>query len=155
MNKNRRHAGIESTLPFEKLASEVAREYFGSRANRFVFDTAVGISDFRSKVDDHRMRINEGNRFHIHSGTRPRAKDGKLDSVVWKEFSDGLPGKLIAFGQCKTGTSYMDMLTHLHPDSFCDKWLLTKPAVLPVWMFLISEELSRIGWYDTAREAGL
>ena len=155
MGTDRVHAGIDGTSLFEELASEVAREYFGPRSNSFVFGTGSSRGDFVKKVNDLCLRMKEGFKFNPHSGTPPRVKDGKLDVVVWKGFADGSPGQLIGFGQCKTGTSYMDMLTHLQPDSFCDKWLLTKPAVLPVRMFWISEALSREGWYDTVRDAGL
>lgn len=75
--------------------------------------------------------------------------------MVWKHFTDRLPGKLIAFGQCKTGTHYRDTLTQLQPDSFCRKWFRSSPAVVPVRMFFVAEALSRSNWYDTASDAGL
>ena len=155
MKKDRIHAGIDGTVLFEELAAEVAREYFGTRAKSYVFGTGMGVTDFEGKVNDLCKRINEGGLFENRSGAPPTARDGKLDIVVWKEFTDGLPSKLIGFGQCKTGTSYMGSLTELQPDSFCDKWLRTNPAVLPIRMFLTSDALSRIHWYNTARDAGL
>ena len=155
MQKNRVHADIDGTLLFEELAAEVAREYLGNRAESYLFGTAAGTGDFPGKVNELCRRMKEGGRFHNHSGGRLWALDDKLDVVVWKDFTDGLPGKLIAFGQCKTGTNYKDTLTQLQPDSFCDKWLHRKPAVSPVRMFLISEALARSGWYNVTRDAGL
>lgn len=155
MKSNRVHGGIDGTLLFEELAAEAARKYFGARAEKFVFGTAAGGKKFSRKVDNLCERMKEGNRFYNHSGARSNVKDDKLDIVVWKSFTDGLPGKLIAFGQCKTGTDYKDELTQLQPDVFCDSWFQTKPAVLPVRMFLISEALCRVGWYSVARKAGL
>lgn len=34
-----------------------------------------------------------------------RARDDKLDKVVWIPFEDRLPGRLIVSAQCKTGAS--------------------------------------------------
>lgn len=155
MDKNRKYAGIDGTHLFEELASETAREYLGDRGESIVFGTAAGSANFPGKVDDLCKRMNEGIRYCNKSGASPNQRDGKLDIVAWKEFTDGLPGKLITFGQCKTGTNYKDELTQLQPDSFCDKWLFRNPAVPPVRMFLISEALSRVGWYDVTRDAGL
>ena len=138
MKSNRVHGGIDGTLLFEELAAEAAR---GQKFSR--------------KVDNLCERMQEGNRFYNHSSAQSNVKDDKLDIVIWKSFTDGLPGKLIAFGQCKTGTDYKDELTKLQPDAFCDKWFQRRPAVLPVRMFLISEALSRVGWYKATRDAGL
>ena len=82
-------------------------------------------------------------------------RDGKLDVVVWKHFTDGLAGKLIAFGQCKTGTSYRDSLTQLQPDSFCRKWLRSPLVLTPVRMFFVSEALPRSLWRNDSIDAGL
>lgn len=155
MKNNRIHKRIDGTLLFEELAAEAAQEYFGARAEKLVFGTATRKNSFSGKVDNLCKRMKEGNRFHNHTGAKPKARDGKLDIVVWKSFADHEPGKLIAFGQCKTGTRYKDTLAQLQPDAFCDKWLFTKPAVPPVRIFLISEALSRVGWYDVTRDAGL
>lgn len=162
MKDNRNHADIDGALLFEEVASEAARGYLGARAESLVFGTAAGMDDFPGKVNDLCKRMKEGVRFCKKSAASPDERDGKLNErdgklnvVAWKDFTDGSPGKLITFGQCKTGTNYKDTLTQLQPDSFCDKWLLRNPAVSPVRMFLISEALSRIGWYDVTRDAGL
>ena len=155
MKDDREHAGIDGASLFEELSSEVARKYLGARAESIVFGTATGMADFPGKVNDLCKRMKEGIRFCKKSDSSSNERDGKLDVVAWKDFTDGLPGKLITFGQCKTGTNYKDELTQLQPDSFCDKWLFRNPAVPPVRMFLISEALSRVGWYDVTRDAGL
>ena len=155
MKNNRVHAGIDGTLLFEELAAEAAREYLGRRAESLVFGTAGEMADFQGKVNDLCNKMKEGNGFVSYSQTPPNARDGKLDVVVWKPFSDGLAGQIIAFGQCKTGTDYKDTLTQLQPDSFCRKWLQQPPALTPVRMFFVSEALSRLFWYDTASDAGL
>ena len=152
MNTNHKHANIDGTHLLEKLASEVAREYLGARAESIVFGTAAG-SNFRGKVDDLCKRIKDGDGYHKRSSASP--KDDKLDIVAWKHFADQLPEKLIAFGQCKTGTNYEQELTQLQPDVFCSNWLLSPPALTPMRMFFIAEAISRLGWDSVSSKAGL
>lgn len=157
MNNNRNHAGIDGTLLFEKVAAETAREYFGSHAESLVFGTAAGESSFESKVNDLCNRLQEGGGFQANRPIRTTARDGKLDVVVWKPFTDGFPGKLIGFGQCKTGTHYRDSLTQLQPMAFRDKWLRSAIVVPPVRMFFVTEALSssKDERTDIAIDAGL
>ena len=155
MKNNRVHAGIDGTLLFEELAAEAAQEYLGARAESLVFGTAAGTDDFPGKVNALCKQMKEGIHFVTRDRVPPNERDGKLDVVVWKHFTDGLPGKLIAFGQCKTGTNYKNTLTQLQPDSFCRKWLDSSPVVPPVRMFFISEALSRNRWYSASSDAGL
>ena len=82
-------------------------------------------------------------------------KDGKLDVVAWKPFSDKMKGKLVVFGQCKTGTRYRESLTNLRPDSFCEKWFESQPVLNPVRLFFVSESLSRGDWVGKGIDAGL
>lgn len=155
MSRDHVHAGIDGALLFEDLAADTAREYLGARAESLVFGTSSGSSDFQGKIDDLCHRLKEGEGFRNRDEAPPTERDGKLDVVAWKHFSDNKPGKLIAFGQCKTGTDYKDMVAHLRPDAFCDKWLHSSPAVTPVRMFFVAEALSRLHWYSIARDAGL
>ena len=158
MNDHRKHANIDGTKIFEELSADVAREYFGDRAKGFVFGTAADNANFPGKVDDLCYQINEGGGFVDNSGsTGTSMKDGKLDIVVWKPFTDGLPGKLIGFGQCKTGTYYENELTQLQPDVFRDMWMRSPLVVLPVRMFFLAEALASAGGgrIYTSRRAGL
>ena len=155
MKGNRKHAGIDGTQLFERLSAQVAQEYLGERAGSLVFGTGSGAGSFRNRIDDLCKRIGEGDRFDGRQGTSSHTRDGKLDVVAWKPLSDGRQGKLILFGQCKTGTNYKDSLTQLQPDSFCRKWLRSQPALPPIRGFFISEALSAADWYDAASDAGL
>ena len=152
MNANRKHANIDGTHLFEELASEAAREYLGARAESIVFGTAAG-SNFPGKVNDLCKRIKDGDQYYKRSSASPR--DGKLDVVAWKHFADRLPEKLIAFGQCKTGTNYEKELTQLQPDVFCNNWLLSPPALTPMRMFFVAEAVSRLGWDNVSSKTGL
>ena len=155
MKDKRAHAGIDGASLFEELASEAARQYLGLRAESIVFGTAAGMADFPGKVNDLCKRINEGDGYVNRNEAPPNERDGKLDVVAWKHFADRLPGKLIAFGQCKTGTNYKDTLTQLQPDSFCKKWLRSPLVLTPMRMFFVAEALSRSRWANTSYDAGL
>ena len=156
MRDNRKHADIDGTLLFEELSAETGREYFGDRAESMVFGTAAkAMHSFPEKVNLLCRQIGEGDGCKQGAQIPAAQKDDKLDVVVWKHFTDQLPGKLIGFGQCKTGTNYGDTLTQLRPDSFCNKWLRTPISLIPVRMFFLAEALPRVGWYNSASDAGL
>ena len=142
MRDDRIHAGIDGTLLFEELSADVAREYFGPRAKSLVFGTSAGSSGFEEKVNDLCHQLKEGGGFIGRDIEDTDAKDGKLDVVVWSPFKDGLPGKLIGFGQCKTGTYWEDSVTQIQPSAFRDKWLSSALFVPPVRMFFIAEDLA-------------
>jgi hypothetical protein len=155
MKDNRSHSGIDGAGLFEELAAEATRSYFGSRSESHVFGTSAEDSNFAAKVDELCQLIQEGIRFETKNQAPPLEKDGKLDVVVWIPFPDGMPGKLIAFGQCKTGTDYKDKLTQLQPDSFCNSWFYSSPVLTPLRMFFVAEALPQDHWYSTASNAGL
>ena len=156
MKNDRQHGGYDGTRLLEELAAESARSYLGSRSKSMVFGTAVSASGgFRGRVDELCSRMAEGGGFFNHNNTAPRQQDDKLDVVAWTPFSDRLPGQLIMFGQCKTGTYYKDQLTQLQPDAFCSNWLRTQPAVTPARAFFLAEALPRSRWRYSAVNAGV
>lgn len=155
MDRDRLHAGLDGTRLFERLSAAVARFYLGARAESLVFGAAPGSPPFADKIDDLCRRIGEGGGFANRPGVSSHRRDGKLDAVAWKPFSDESPGKLIVFGQCKTGTHYKDSLSQLQPDGFCRKWLRDLPVVDPVRAFFVSESLPRADWTGVGVDAGL
>lgn len=157
MDTKRNYAGIDGTKILEDLAAVVAREYFGARAESLVFGTASGTSNFPQRVDHLCGRLGEGGGFQSGRSRSTMTKDGKLDVVAWKPFTDNLPGKLIGFGQCKTGTNYKDTLTQLQPGVFREKWLNSALIVSPIRMFFVSEALPSSAQlrFDISIEAGL
>ena len=144
--------GIDGTLILEELSAETCREYFGKRAESMVFGTAAGSGNFPQKIDDLCGSIREGDGFKSSANNMLNIKDGKLDVVAWKHFSDELAGKLIAFGQCKTGTSFWNTLTQLQPDSFCRKWVQSALSKPPLSMFFVAEALHPVDWFGTAAD---
>lgn len=155
MTRNRRHADMDGTSLFESLAAEAGQSYFGARSQVLIFGTSAKGPGFSTKIDALCEQMLEGGGFVNRDEVPPDEQDGGLDVVVWKPFADKLPGKLIGFGQCKTGTHYRNTLTSLQPSSFCDNWLHTAPTVPPVRMFFVAEALPRYNWNSTARKAGL
>ena len=153
--KKNGHNGPKGALLFEELAAESARCYLGERSVSLVFGTAAPGNGFCAKVNDLCNRLREGDGYNDRSDGGPRQRDGKLDVVAWKPFSDRQSGKLIMFGQCKTGTHYKDHLTQLQPESFCSKWFRSQPTVLPTRTFFVTEALPRSRWRDMAIDAGL
>ena len=155
MNRNRIHAGLDGTELLEQLSAVAARHYLGVRAESMIFGTSEDSPDFPTKVNILCQRLEEGGGF-VQLGANPRRmKDDKLDVVAWIPFADRREAKLIAFGQCKTGTSWKTQVTQLQPDSFCKKWFRSQLAVNPVRMFFISESLSSIDWRNQSVDAGL
>ena len=75
--------------------------------------------------------------------------------VVWKPFSDKRQGKLIGFGQCKTGTHWKNGLYELVPDGFCRKWVRTIPAVKPLRLYFITSLPRGTESYDSCVYAGI
>ena len=155
MENSRAHAKIDGTLLFEEIVAEVLKHYLGgSKAQSIVFGTAV-TSKFQEKVTQMCKALGEGGRFrHLDSG-HVRANDDKLDAVAWVPFSDKLPGQLIAFAQCKTGTSWRDSLGSLNPDAFIRKWVEQPFLVNPIRAFCIAESENRARWKGTCIEGGI
>ena len=152
MNTYRMQSSIDGTKLFEKLSAEVAKNYLGSRANSLVFGDS---GNFEMKINNLCQEIGEGGGFVSRNLTKPKVKDDKLDIVAWKSFSDNYPSKLLAFGQCKTGTSYQDYLTELQPPSFCQTWMRDQPIVEPVRMFFLADSIPKDDWYRIASKAGI
>lgn len=160
MQENRVQQGHDGTAVFEEICCEVAKKYLGTKADGLVFGTArrhagSEIGRFQDAVNQLCEGVGEGEKFHSHSGHPPTAQDGNLDVVVWKGFSDKLLGKLIGFGQCKTGTHWKNGLFELVPEGFCKKWVLTAPVVNPVRLYFIASRVRKSQWHETNVDGGI
>ena len=156
MNSQRIKKAIDGSLLFEELAEHVGKQYFGERAESFLFGTASQGKNFSEKIKLLTKRLGEGSGLTTRTQTSLNInKDDGLDVVIWKSFADGYCGKLIGFGQCKTGTYWKNHLTIVRPDSFCKKWFKLSPAVDPVRFFFISESILRDKWYDHTTDCGI
>lgn len=133
--------GIDATLLFEKLSAEVAKNFFGYNAESLVFGTAA-LASFPNKIKDLVISMGEGYGYQNPNLNYPTKNDDGIDVVVWKNFSDGRIGKLIGFGQCKTGTNWKDSIHKLKPRDFCDNWLSQSPVLDPIPMIFICDTLN-------------
>lgn len=141
MKTDKVHNGIDGTLLFEELCAIVASNYFGKTAQSYIFGTA-NPSNFESKVKGLIKKIGEGQTFKNPNNNFPTKNDDGVDIVVWKEFADKRQGKLIAFGQCKTGTSWQDRVFKLNPNNFCDNWFHQSPILTPIPLIFICDTLN-------------
>ena len=154
MTQSKVHNGIDGTLLFEELSAVVASNYFGETSNSYVFGTA-NPGNFKSKVDDLITKIGEGKTFKNPNNNQPTQKDDGVDIVAWKEFADKHIGKLIAFGQCKTGTSWQDDIRKLIPNNFCDNWFLESPILNPLPLIFICDTLNEELNFHTSQKGYL
>lgn len=154
MSTDRIHENIDGALIFEELSSIVAQNYFGEYAESEVLGTGRNDeSSFRGKLNSIVIKIGEGGTIKPNPYIQP--KDDGVDIIAWKSFHDKKPSKLIAFGQCKTGTSWIDRLSELDPDSFCKNWLSDSPILTPIKMFFCAQFFPKEQWNHKARSAGL
>ena len=144
---------INGTLLFEFLSSLVAKEYFGNKAESIVFGTGVQ-GGFREKINDLTQKLGEGGQYKDTEDSTHDEKDGGLDIVVWKPFSDKSKGKVIGFGQCKTGTEWRNEAGRLNPSDFCSIYFDRQPLVTPVKMFFVSE-IFRNNYEKLSTKAGV
>lgn len=141
MQKSKIQNGVDGTLLFESLCANVAKNYFGKNAESIVFGTGIK-GGFEEKVKDMIKRIGEGEQFSNPEKTHPTKRDDGVDIVVWKNFSDNNIGKLIGFGQCKTGTStWRDDIHKLKPVDFCSKWFSKNPVFEPIPLVFITDTM--------------
>lgn len=140
--KNKKNVdGIDGTLLFEKVSSLVAKQYFGEKSESIVFGTGAGNGwGFPEKVQDLTQKLGEGTGYRKPDDSTEDEKDGGLDIVVWRPFEDRKKGKLIGFGQCKTGTEWRHEVKELNPDDFCNTYLETAPYVNPIKLFFVAEQ---------------
>ncbi len=155
MQSDRTHADIDATLLFERVSAAVAATFWGERADSMVFGTGADQGGFEAKVNLLCERLGEGGGFVNRNNGPVTQNDGKLDVVVWKGFNDNRSGRLIGFGQCKTGRNWRDSLTQLQSSAFIKSWLSDAPPVDPVRLFFVSEVVGDELWYSQIAQGGL
>lgn len=154
MKQQKVQNGIDGTHLLERLSAEVAKEFFGENSEVDVLGTSkVQVGGFRQKLSDLTKRMKEGGDIHQHHGFQPQ--DDNVDVILWKGFTDKMPSQIIAFGQCKTGTSWSDRLSELNTDAFCRTWFTRQLVMTPIRMFFCSQYFPREIWLPRANEAGL
>ncbi|KQS36178.1 hypothetical protein [Pedobacter sp. Leaf194] len=154
MTKQKIQNNIDGTQVFEMLSATVAKKFFGENTESDILGTSRSdIGGFREKLAQLSQRIGEGGTIIANEGFRPQ--DDNVDVVIWKGFTDKMPSKIIAFGQCKTGTSWEDRLSELNVDAFCRNWFTIQPVMTPLRMFFCAQYFPLKIWRVRANEAGL
>ena len=156
MRDNRRHTNLDGTLLFEELSARGDAPYLGfERAKKMVFGTSVA-GGFASKVRELCSTLNEGGAYAPVNASGAAANDGKLDALAWIPFTDLNPGKLILFGQSKTGTSWSEQLTQSRPKDFAKKWLSKRHFLVePVRTLCVAESVDPDRWESHCIDGGL
>ena len=141
MDADRIVGNIDGTLLFERLCKEVLLNYFGPKSKGLVFGT--GSEDkggFKLKVENMLHSFSEkGYFFRSPDGDRHHQKDGKIDLVAFIPFNDSRKGHFIAFGQCKTATTWRDKLGQLNPNNFCRLYIQPPLSFIPICIYMVCE----------------
>jgi hypothetical protein len=144
---------------FEDVSAVAARSYFGgirsgATTYAFGFPRRLGKAGFMAALNELCLKMGEGG----GARTRPTSsnqKDAKLDLVVWIPMPDGQVGKLVAFGQCATGSNWRAKVSELQSGPWCQKWLLNHPPVTPLRMFFLPQSVPHTSWEEHSHDAGI
>lgn len=155
MQTHKVQKGIDGTLLFEHICANTIRNFFGNNTQSYVFGTGVQGS-FKAKINDFITKVGEGRSFK-NSNFNPSTKnDDGVDIVAWKDFADKKIGKLIGFGQCKTGTtSWRDGIHKLKPSQFCSNWLSMSPVFEPIPIVFLADTMNDEFNFYTAQKGFL
>jgi hypothetical protein len=155
MLKHRVHATHDGTFLFEEFSAAALKTYLGNdRAQSLVFGTSVG-GGFGEKVKVLCNQTREGGTHRSVDESGLTANDGKLDAIAWIPFADKREGQAIIFSQCKTGTTWKNLVTQCRPLDFSIKWFERAFAVEPVRAFCVAESLDKSNWFSLCVDAGL
>lgn len=148
---------IDATKEFEFICAHIVENYFGPASQVLVFGTSKTGECFLNNL---RCLCSSWGEYtapsrYAKTGSS-RIKDDGVDIIAWIPFADNAPGKLIAYGQCKTGTHYTESFERLQPDGFNKVWLDRQPAVDPVRFYFIAAGLPRGDfWYRSGVRSGV
>jgi hypothetical protein len=152
------HGG--TAVLFERLCTLAAHNYFGGEENnaeaiRFGAPRKTPFAKFSQAIDNLCGQLGEG------MGCKDPALasdtgDRGLDIVAWKHFPDRKPGKLVAFGQCSSGSGdWTKKLNELDGTKFSKKWLQEQLLVPPIRFFFVPRRISNDHWRLVGIDAGI
>lgn len=132
----------DGTFLFERLCNSVLINFFGQHSKGMVFGTGEESDEkgFEAKIK--RMLDSFAEKGYMSrrpDGDRNHQKDGKVDLVTFIPFNDSRKGHFIAFGQCKTGTTWREKLGQLNPRTFSDLYIQPPLAFPPMCIYMVSE----------------
>ncbi len=152
MGINRSHGGQDGAKLFEEFSSIIAKNYLGEVTQGGVFGTALE-GGFKDKLEKVMNEMGEGTGVKTVAGANPQDED--IDIIVWKPFKDKRRSMLIAFGQCKTGMSWLQSYVRLQIKTITDIWFIDKPIVDPIPLFFCSMNFPMQRWDYQASKIGL
>lgn len=156
MRDQKVQAGIDGTQLFERISARISQAYVGPPATSIVFGAGSAEEGFQEKVNELCAFLQEGGHYVPIDDSGSDQKDGKLDVVTWKPFPDEAAGKIVFFGQCKTGTNWEDSVRHLHPDGFLRNWVYQPSIVSPIGrMFFVCDMIQPKKWKSKITHAGI
>ncbi len=149
---------VNAITLFNEISAHAGREYFGGRTQgvrSYIFDfpRVNGPKNFPDAIDDLCKQMAEGAGYKEHPIGKDQ-KDAKLDIAIWRPFEDGRVGKLMAFGQCATGTRWAEKLRELQPREFVN-WMIDTPPVLPIRLFFTPFRAELKKWDKTSDAGGI
>lgn len=146
----------EGTLLFEQLSSIILKNYWG-RENSHVYVTGTSnqARSFEEKIQTILKELHYSLKLKCPLGSTGHEKDGGIDVVVWKNFSDEKDSKLFGLCQCKTGTNWKDgNIGALSSRSFWHAYISHDPYLHYVPIYMVTEDFEN-NWEIIARSAGL
>jgi hypothetical protein len=144
---------INPWLLFEDLCCLAAQQYVQGEVLKFGAGARAKATSFRQAVDELCAKLGEGQQFRKQATLK--RKDDKVDLVVWREFADNAPSKLVMFGQCAAGDNWRDKVSELRPEPFWLQWMLESRISPHLRSFYVPHRIPRDEWDYYARRADI
>lgn len=143
---------------FEHLARDAARYYLGEESLAVRFGTPRLVSElpssFKQAINKVCKSLKEGEGFKGTSSGH--AQDDAVDIIAWKHFPDGLPGKVILFGNCATQRDWDNSKAReLNPEAFCLEWMRDPPRCKIIKSYFIPHRVKYDQFLTQLRYAGV
>lgn len=143
---------------FEALCAEAARQWVGGQGVRFGSPRVPAElpKSFAKALDVVCQKlVREGGGFKKGPAGLHWWKDYGLDVVAWRDWPDGLSGKLVLFGACASGRDWQDKTNDLRLDNFYDLHMVEHPESQIIRAFFVPHRLPSNRWRTTTVEAGI
>ncbi len=140
---------------FEDLSKYAAAAFINGKALRFGSPRTELPASFREALLKMCVLIGEGRVREIDGHID--AQDDTLDLIAWRDFPDGVEGKLFLVGQCASGRDWESKKRELDAEAFFDDWFVERPPSLRGMRigFFIPHRVPRSKWVRITRRAGI
>jgi hypothetical protein len=143
---------------FEALCVEAARHWVGGCAIRFGSprvpqDLPASLHKALDVLCQELIR--EGGGFRKQPYRVHWSGDSGLDLVAWRDWPDGLSGKIILFGACASGQDWEDKTDDLNLEDFFKLRMVDYPESPVMPAFFVPHRVPQSRWRETTVEAGI